>query len=349
MHTMSQSQFEDQSEAPTTQDLTAPKLTTSKSSVAPDFSADALAAQIEPRRLSRPEETQPPKFLWPYLIGLTSVHLLGLLAFIPWLFTWSGLMLAILGHFVFGMLGVTIGYHRLLTHRGFSCPKWLEHSLVTLGMCNLQDSPARWVAIHRLHHRRSDQQADPHSPLVNFFWGHVGWVFWRHKEFDRTLNYARYVPDVLRDPYYLRLERRGGWLIIFLTHSIAIVTVGAVVGYFVGGTGEAVRYGASWAVWAVAVRTVFVLHGTWSVNSLGHLFGYRNYETRDRSTNNWLVAFIAHGEGWHNNHHADPQSAAHGHRWWEFDLSWWVIRAFEAVGLASEVVRPGKLSLAKAS
>jgi len=216
-------------------------------------------------------------------------------------------------------------------------------------MCNLQDSPARWVAIHRLHHRCSDQQADPHSPLVNFFWGHVGWVCWRHKEFDRTFNYARYVPDVLRDPYYLRLERNKVWLFIFLAHAIAIISAGAVVGYFVGGTGEAVRYAASWAVWAVGVRTVFVLHGTWSVNSLAHLFGYRNYETRDASTNNWFVALITHGEGWHNNHHADPQSAAHGHRWWEFDVSWWVIRTFEAVGLASEVVRPGKANSAKAS
>ncbi len=349
MHRMPLSRFEDKLETPSAPDSTTPELTGSKRSVGAVSSAIEPAVQVDPRRLSRPEETQPQKLLWPYLIGLTSVHLLGLLAFIPWLFTWSGLILAILGHFVFGMLGVTIGYHRLLTHRGFSCPKWLEHSLVTLGMCNLQDSPARWVAIHRLHHRSSDQQADPHSPLVNFFWGHVGWVCWRHKEFDRTFNYARYVPDVLRDPLYRRLERRGSWLFIFLAHSLAIIMVGAVVGYFVGGTGEAVRYAASWAVWAVGVRTVFVLHGTWSVNSLAHLFGYRNYETRDASTNNWFVALITHGEGWHNNHHADPQSAAHGHRWWEFDVSWWVIRTFEAVGLASEVVRPGKANSAKAS
>ncbi len=340
MHRMPLSQFEDKIEIPSAPDLTTPELAGLERSVGAVSPARGPAEQINPRRLSRPEKTQPQQILWPYLIGLTSVHLLSLLAFIPWFFTWSGMILAILGHFVFGMLGVTIGYHRLLTHRGFSCPKWLEHSLVTLGMCNLQDSPSRWVAIHRLHHRHSDQQADPHSPLVNFFWGHAGWVFWRHKDFDRTLNYARYVPDVLRDPFYLRLERKGGWLFIFLAHSIAIITVGAVVGYFVGGTGEAVRYAASWAVWAVAVRTVFVLHGTWSVNSLAHIFGYRNYETSDQSTNNWFVSLITHGEGWHNNHHADPRSAAHGHRWWEIDMSWWVIRTLEAVGLAWEVARP---------
>jgi stearoyl-CoA desaturase (delta-9 desaturase) len=294
----------------------------------------------EARPLPRPEETQPPKILWDYVIVLTLVHLACLLALIPWFFTWSGLILAILGHFVFGMLGVTIGYHRLLTHRGFTCPKWLEYSFATLGMCNLQDSPARWVAIHRLHHRYSDQQADPHTPLVSFLWGHVGWVVYRHKKLDRTFHYAPYVPDLLRDRFYLRLERRGGWFLVFFAHAIAIIGIGAAVGYFIGGASEALRYAASWAVWAVAVRTVFVLHGTWSVNSLAHMFGYQNYETRDDSTNNWLVALIAHGEGWHNNHHADPRSAAHGHRWWEFDMSYWVILMLEAVGLAKDVVRP---------
>jgi len=287
---MSESQFGDGPEA-----RISPEPARSKPGVGTASSANEPAVQINPRRLPRPEETQPLKILWQYVIVLTAVHLLSLLAFIPWFFTWSGFILAILGHFVFGMFGVTIGYHRLLTHRGFSCPKWFEHSLAILGMCNLQDSPARWVAIHRLHHRHSDQQADPHSPLVNFFWGHVGWVVCRHKQLDRTFHYARYVPDLLRDPFYLRLERRGGWFFIFLAHSIAIITVGAVLGYFAGGTGEMVRYAASWAVWAVAVRTVFVLHGTWSVNSLAHLFGYRNYETRDKSTNNWLVALSLAG------------------------------------------------------
>jgi stearoyl-CoA desaturase (delta-9 desaturase) len=346
---MSESQFEVKSKVPAAPEPTAPELPHSEPGVATASSAGEPDVQSGTGRLPRPEETQPLKILWQYVIVLTAVHLLSLLAFIPWFFTWSGLILAILGHFVFGMFGVTIGFHRLLTHRGFSCPKWFEHSLAILGMCNLQDSPARWVAIHRLHHRHSDQQADPHSPLVSFFWGHVGWVVCRHKELDRTFHYARYVPDLLRDPFYLRLERRGRWFFVFLAHAIAITAVGAVFGYFVGGASEAVRYAASWAVWAVAVRTVFVLHGTWSVNSLAHLFGYQNYETRDKSTNNWLVALIAHGEGWHNNHHADPRSAAHGHRWQEFDMSWWVIQMLEVAGLARGVVRPRGVRPAKHS
>ena len=146
------------------------------------------------------------------------------------------------------------------------------------------------------------------------------------------------VRDLLKDPFYLRLERKQGWFFVYVAHALVIVAAGALFGFVFHG--EALRYAASWGVWAVAVRTVFVLHGTWSVNSVAHLFGYRNYETRDHSTNNWLVALISHGEGWHNNHHAEPRSAVHGHRWWEYDMSWWVIRTWERIGLVKDVVRP---------
>ncbi|MDM4016955.1 fatty acid desaturase [Roseiconus lacunae] len=302
--------------------------------------ATAAIASDDSQRLPPPEKTRPTRVLWQYVIVLSVVHLIAAFAIVPWLFTWSGLIIGIAGHFVFGMMGITIGYHRLLTHRGFSCPKWLEHTFAILGMCNLQDSPARWVAIHRMHHQHSDKQDDPHSPLVSFLWGHVGWVIIRHRDFDRTSHYERYVRDLLRDRFYLGLERRGRWFFIYLTHAAVITAIGALVGYLVGGSGEAIRYAASYFVWGVAVRTVFVLHGTWAVNSLAHVFGYRNYETRDASRNNWLVALLSHGEGWHNNHHAEPRAAAHGHRWWEFDMSWRIIRMLEMVGLAKDVVRP---------
>jgi len=154
------------------------------------------------------------------------------------------------------------------------------------------------------------------------------------------MAYAKYVPDLLRDPFYTRLERPGAFLMVFVIQALVIVAAGAVFGYFAGGADEAVRYAASWAVWGVVVRTVFVLHGTWAVNSLAHMYGYRNYDTPDVSTNNWLVALLAHGEGWHNNHHADPRAASHGHRWWELDMSWWVIRTLEALGIIKNVVRP---------
>ncbi|KLU04686.1 Fatty acid desaturase [Rhodopirellula islandica] len=306
----------------------------------------------DPQRIPRPEETEPLRIMWRYVIVLSLVHLVALAAFVPmwfsYLFTWSGLVAGIAGHFLFGMLGITIGYHRLLTHRGFKCPKWMEHTLAILGMCNLQDSPARWVAIHRMHHQHSDHQPDPHSPLVNFLWGHMGWVVCRHKNLDKTSHYERYVRDLLRDRFYLKLERKDGWFFVFLIHAIMISLVGGLVGYLVSGGSwaESYRYLLSWTVWGVAMRTVFVLHGTWSVNSLGHVFGYRNYETRDHSTNNWLVALISHGEGWHNNHHATPRSARHGHKWYEFDMSWGVIRMWEMMGLISDVQRPTKARVA---
>ena len=333
--------------APPTSDPAPPSAPTSTDPTDTIISGEPLPSTggIDPQSIPRPEATNPLTIAWPYLVVLSVVHLMALSAFFPWtagwLFTWSGLVLAIAGHFTFGMLGITIGYHRLLTHRGFTCPKWLEHTFAILGICNLQDSPARWVAIHRMHHQHSDHQPDPHSPLVNFLWGHMGWVVCRHRELDRTSHYERYVRDLLRDPFYLKLERHDGWFFVFLLHSILFTAAGAITGFLVGG--EALRYAASWAVWAVAVRTVFVLHGTWSVNSLAHLFGYRNYKTRDNSTNNWLVALISHGEGWHNNHHAHPRSAQNGHRWWEYDLSWRVIQVLELVGLAKDVQRAKSL------
>lgn len=311
--------------------------------------ADATPVSLEergspaaaPGRVPLPEATQPLRLQRSYAAALLVVHLVALLALWPSMFTWSGVILAILGHFYFGMLGITIGYHRLLTHRGFTCPRWLEHYFATLGMCNLQDSPARWVAIHRLHHQHSDHQSDPHTPLANFLWGHIGWVIYQHRDLDRTSRYERYVRDLLRDPFYLRMERYSGWFFVYLAHALLIAAAGGLFGYLVGGTlAEAYRYGASWTVWAVAVRTVFVLHGTWSVNSVTHVLGYRNYETRDNSRNHWLVALLTHGEGWHNNHHAQPRAARHGHRWWEFDMSWWIISLLEKVGLAKDVVRP---------
>jgi stearoyl-CoA desaturase (delta-9 desaturase) len=251
------------------------------------------------------------------------------------------LVAAVLGHFTFGMLGVTIGYHRLLTHRGFACPKWFEHTLALLGICCLQDSPARWVAIHRMHHQFSDDQPDPHTPLVGFFWSHFGWVMVQNRDHDGVKHYERYVRDLLREPFYFRLERYGLWFWTFVAHAVLFYLGGALAGWLMSGTlAGAVQFGLSMLVWGVFVRTVFVLHGTWAVNSLGHMFGYQNYDTHDHSRNNFFVALISHGEGWHNNHHADQRAAAHGHKWWEFDVTWITIRLLEKLGLVKSVVLP---------
>lgn len=293
------------------------------------------------KALDTPLPTQPLTLMWTQTAVVVTTHLLALLAVLPWFFSWTGVILAVIGHHVFGCFGMTLGYHRLLTHRGFTCPLWFERLLALLGTCCLQDSPARWVAVHRQHHQYSDEQPDPHSPLVTFLWGHMGWLFADNREHNRVTFLDRYARDLLQDPFYMTLERNRVWLLVYIAHAVPFFLAGLVVGWWSSGSwATGAQFGASLLVWGVFVRTVAVWHFTWSVNSLGHLFGYRNYETGDKSTNNWLVALVADGEGWHNNHHAEPRAAAHGHRWWEFDFTWAMIRMLEMVGLAKNVIRP---------
>jgi fatty-acid desaturase len=279
---------------------------------------------------------------WPARIGLAVYHALALLAFLPWFFSWTGVVLAALGLYVYGTLGINLCYHRILTHRGLSVPKWLERLFVTLGICCLQDTPARWIAIHRLHHQHADLQRDPHSPLVTLLWGHVGWVFVQNRDTADVAEYERYVRDILKDPYYLALEENDLWLLwINVTQWLVYFAGGLCAGWLMyGNLAAAVQFGLSVWLWGVIVRTVVVWHITWTVNSLAHRWGYRTYETGDNSRNNWLVAWISNGEGWHNNHHADPMAAAHGHQWWEVDVTWTTVKLLERVGLASKVVRP---------
>ena len=176
--------------------------TTSKPAARPSQQVQpAPATANDSGQLDFPETTQPITISWDYAVALGLLHVLALLAFIPWLFSWTGVWLILVGHLTFGMMGITIGYHRLLTHQGFTCPKWFEHTLAIMGICCLQDSPARWVAIHRQHHKHSDQQPDPHSPLVTFFWGHMGWLFVKNRDHAKVTDFERYVRDLLRDPF----------------------------------------------------------------------------------------------------------------------------------------------------
>jgi len=279
--------------------------------------------------------------MWTYSAVLITTHLLALLAVFPWLFSWTGVALVVIGHHVFGMLGTTLGFHRLLTHRGFTCPLWFEHTLAILGTCCLQDSPARWVAMHRQHHQHSDERPDPHSPLVAPFWGHMKWLMVENREHHRLVFLDRYARDLLQDPFYIWLERHRMWLMVYIAHAVPFFVAGFAVGAWTSGQWlGGLQFGLSLLVWGVFVRTVAVWHFTWSVNSLSHLFGYRTYDTGDNSRNNWFVALVADGEGWHNNHHAEPRAASHGHRWWEFDLTWRTIRVLEMIGLAKNVIRP---------
>ena len=297
---------------------------------------------LEPRLAAGrppPQTVESRQINWRYAISITAFHVLALLAFVPWLLSWTGVVLAVASVYVFGTLGINLCYHRLLTHRSFACPRWLEHTLALLGVCCLQETPARWVAVHRLHHQHSDEQADPHSPLVSFFWSHMGWLFVHNRQFSRLSMFEHYSKDLLADRFYKRLECHGTWMWINLAHWLVFYFAGFAVGWAASDDWlDGVQFGLSLLVWGVIVRTVLVWHISWSVNSVTHLWGYRNYATNEFSRNNVLIGLVSNGEGWHNNHHAEPRAAAHGHRWWEFDVTYLTIRALAAVGLAWDLV-----------
>jgi fatty-acid desaturase len=278
---------------------------------------------------------------WRNASPIIFVHIVAVLGCLPWFFSWTGLILAVLGCYLFGTLGMNVGYHRLLTHRSFVCPRWMEHIFAILGVCCAQESPTTWVAWHRRHHNAADEEPDPHSPLVSFLWGHVGWLVIKNDNSEPGLLINRYAIDLVKDPFYAWLEKSDNWLILVLLSWILFFAAGfATVSLMGGTTTEAIQFGLSLLVWGAAVRTVVVWHVTWSVNSVTHLWGYRNYDTPDNSRNNLIIGIIASGEGWHNNHHADPRSARHGLGWREPDVTWLTIRALTALGLARDVALP---------
>ena len=306
--------------------------------------------QVEPclhgiRRPSTVDERS--RIVWEYVLGVGLFHLLIPLAFVPGLFSWWGVLWLPVGNYLFCSMGVGAGLHRLLTHRSYKCPLWFEHFLALLACCNLQQSPARWVLVHRIHHQHSDHEPDPHTPMVNWFWGHVGWLFVENRFLSKSDTYEKYIRDLLRDPLYIRLERNQNYLWVYAAHAVLFGLAGLVVGWFWTGTTEGmVRVSAQWLLWGVVYRTIYTWHVTWAVNSFSHMWGYRNYETRENSRNLWWCALMTSGEGWHNNHHADPRSCAHGfHRWWEFDLTYLTIRLWQKLGLAWDLVPPTQVLL----
>ncbi|MEM9828972.1 MAG: fatty acid desaturase [Planctomycetota bacterium] len=309
---------------------------------------DALVHEEQAvRGIDKPEGvTAESRVLWEYLGPVIAFHLLIPLAFLPSLFSWWGVAWLFVGNFLFTSLGIGAGYHRLLTHRGFECPKWFEYVLTTLGVCSFQDSPARWVLVHRVHHQHSDHQNDPHTPKVSAFWSHMGWMFVDNKQLSTVAAYDKYTRDVMRDPYYRWLQRGLNWVWVYVAHGLLFGGVALGVGLAIGQSfGDAFWLSAVVVFWGVLMRTIFTWHVTWGINSFAHMWGYRNYETREDSRNNWMFAFLTNGEGWHNNHHADPRSARHGHRWWEIDLTWQFLRAAEAIGLVKKLVRPNQRAL----
>ncbi len=225
-------------------------------------------------------------------------------------------------HAVCGGLGICVGYHRLLTHRSFKCPRAIEYGLALLGSLSMEGGPIDWVAHHRQHHQYPDQHGDPHSARQGFWWSHLIWMFWTPSEESWGEITRRYAPDLLRIPFYRWLGR---------LYVLAAVLL-AVLLYLVGGW--------PFVVWGMCVRLVVSYHTTWLVNSASHRYGYKNFPLEDLSTNCWWVALLSYGEGWHNNHHAFPTSARHGMRFWEVDPAYAFIRLLQAVGLAWDLRTP---------
>ena len=290
---------------------------------------ESPAATPAPARASR--ESGPKNLKWYVVIGIGVMHVGAILAFFPQLFSWSALAVAVVLYFVTGGLGITLCFHRLLTHRSYKTYKPIEYFLTCCGCLAWQGGPIAWVGEHRLHHKHSDTDLDPHSPNHGFSWSHVFWVMFDYVDGVPVQSAAK---DLQRDKGLAFLDKYF-WIPQFVM-TILLFLGGEAAARYLGWATS----GLSWVIWGIFARTVFVYHVTWFVNSASHTWGYRNFETKDRSTNNWWVALLGFGEGWHNNHHAHQRSAAHGMRPWEFDLTYWTIRAMQAVGLAWDVVKP---------
>jgi stearoyl-CoA desaturase (delta-9 desaturase) len=251
---------------------------------------------------------------WSNIVFISAVHLVALLGF--WTFSWRALGVALVIWGVTGGLGVTLGFHRLLTHQSFSAAPWLRRLLVVCGTLAVQGGPISWVASHRLHHAHSDRELDPHNSRKGFWWAHIGWMFYRDPKLATFEGYRHYAKDLVADPFILFLDR---WFVVLqIVLGLVLLAAG----------------GWAFVVWGIFVRLVVGWHCTWLVNSATHMWGYQSYDSRDEARNNWWVALITWGEGWHNNHHAFPRSARHGIRWWELDPSFIVLRGFEQLGWA---------------
>ena len=204
------------------------------------------------------------------------------------------------------------------------CPEGRQ-SIVGRGLARPADSLHSRTT--RLHHRESDHEDDPHSPLVNFWWSHVMWNFFDHPHLAKFEQRAKLAPDLASDPVLRFMDKYFKWM------WAAFALLSFIVGYAFGG----VQLGVSLVIWGSMFRTVWVWHCTWFVNSATHLWGYRNYGTTDASRNLWWVALVTYGEGWHNNHHAIAGSARFGHRWYEFDATWWALCVFKSLGWITKV------------
>jgi stearoyl-CoA desaturase (delta-9 desaturase) len=278
---------------------------------------------------------------WVKSIPFIALHVVCLAA----LFTgFSALSLTLLAAtYLIKMFGITGGYHRYFAHRSYKTSRVMQFVLAWLGCSALQRGPLWWASHHRVHHRYSDTPKDPHSPHeTSFWWAHLGWVM----DEDTIEAPWETIQDFRRFPE-LRWLDQWHWVPGILLAVLCYV-IGAVAGGWRGDLSSFFLQHEGWTclVWGWLISTVLTYHATFSINSLSHLWGNRRYATDDDSRNNWFLALITLGEGWHNNHHHFQSSANQGFFWWEYDISYMVIRSMQLVGLVWDVRRPGAKALA---
>eukprot|EP00270_Netrium_digitus_P013711 TRINITY_DN458_c0_g1_i1.p1 TRINITY_DN458_c0_g1~~TRINITY_DN458_c0_g1_i1.p1 ORF type:complete len:400 (+),score=51.29 TRINITY_DN458_c0_g1_i1:239-1438(+) len=263
-----------------------------------------------------------------YATYLSAVHLLCLAA--PLTFSWDAFGVFFGLYVVTGMLGITLSFHRHLSHKSFKIPKYLEYFFAYCGVLAAQGPPMEWVSAHRYHHQHCDTPMDPHTPYEGFWHSHMGWLLDDEATSERVGRRSN-IADMINDPFYNFIEQ---------TYPIHIIA--SVVALYVA-------RGFPYIVWGMALRVVWVYHITWAVNSAAHVWGFQQWNTGDLSCNNWWVALLAFGEGWHNNHHAFEYSARHGLEWWQFDVTYYIVKLLEWIGLATKVRLPTPEHMARLS
>jgi len=249
----------------------------------------------------------------------------------------------VVGWFLTG-IGITIGFHRMLTHRSFDTYDGVRLFWAGLGSLAIEGPPLAWCAVHRKHHQHSDHEGDPHSPhlhgdgwkgaIMGFWHAHTGWLF--NRSWDRELI-EKYVPDLMKVKGMEAISRNYVWWVVaslFLPAVIGGLVTMSWFGAFLG------------FLWGGLARIFLTHHVTWSINSICHIFGSRDFHSDDDSRNNAIFGILSHGEGWHNNHHAFPTSARHGLKWWQFDSSWLIIKAMSMVGLVWNIRTPSEKAMA---
>lgn len=259
-------------------------------------------------------ERKSGKINWVTVIPIIIIHILAVWSLFT--FSWSNLLAFVVVWWLIGSVGIGLGFHRQLTHRGFQTPDWLKDIFAIFGSMALQGSPIDWVTTHRLHHAFTETEKDPHSPRHGKYWSHVGWVAVGTSQENSPEVEKRYVPDLLKDKSIVLISKY--WY-------VPTIVAGIICGFIGGWT---------MVLWGVFLPVTLNWHFTWFVNSVTHVWGSRRFETTDDSTNNWWVAALTWGEGWHNNHHAHPTSVRHGLTWREFDINWIQIKFLEKLGLA---------------